>query len=98
MVVYSTELFATENEKKLMEMSFGANSHTKYISFKHMSLDTRMGCLHANNCRNVKGNYEILYNIDVNKIINIKEKWRFLKDYLMDIITNKTTLMILGVE
>ena len=98
MVVYSTESSATENEKKLMEMSFGTNSHTKYISFKHMSLETRMGYFHANNCQNVKGNYEILYNMDVNKMINVDDKWRFLKDYLMDVMINNITLMILGVE
>ena len=98
MVVYSTELSATENEKKLIEMSFSTNSHTKYISFKHTSPETRMGYLHANNCQNVKGNYEILYIMDVNKMINIDDKWRFLKDYLMDVMINNITPMILGME
>ena len=81
-----------------MEMSFSTNSHTKYISFKHTSLETRIGCLHANNCQNVKGNYEILYNMDMNKIINIEDKQRFLKNYLINIMINNTTPMILGVE
>ena len=98
MVVYFTESSAIENEKKLMEMSFSTNSYTKYISFKHMSPETRMGYLYANNCQNAKGNYEILYNMDMNKIINIDDKWRFLKDYLIDVMINNTTLIILGME
>ena len=97
-VVYSIESSAIENKRKLMKMSFGTNSHTKYISFKYTRPETRMDYLHANNCWNVKGNYEILYNIDINKIINVKDKWRFLKDYLMDIMINNTTPMILGIE
>ena len=73
-VVYSIESSTTENEKKLIEISFSTHSYTKYISFKYMSPETRMGCLYANNCQNIKGNYKIVYNIDVNKMINIDDK------------------------
>jgi len=41
----------------------------KYISFKAIMNDDYIRCLHANNCKNLKGKYKILCNIDVNYLV-----------------------------
>ena len=69
MIIYAIESHAQQINKKLMEMSFGNNSHTKYISFKNTNSQTRIGCLYANNCQNVNSKFEILFNTDINKLI-----------------------------
>ena len=71
MVIYAIESKAKMINKKLVELSFGHTSHTKYISFKNTDSQTRIGCLYVNNCQNVPGKFKILYNTEVNKMIPV---------------------------
>ena len=74
MVIYATKSAIDEVNKKMMNTGFENGAHTKYISFKYTNAETRIGCLHANNCKNIKGRFEILYDLDVNGIVQIEDK------------------------
>ena len=74
MVVYAIESAADKVDKKIMNTGFGNDAHTKYISFKHTNIETRIGCLYANNCKNIKRRFEILYNLDVNGMVQMEDK------------------------
>ena len=83
-IVYATELKVLEVEKALKELYFRRNSHIKFITFRDTESQVRIRCLHANECSNVKARFEILYKVNVNQLISIKEGLVKLKDYLLD--------------
>ena len=93
-MVYSIESSATENEKKLMEMSFGNNSHTKYISFKYTSSNNKVSALYLNNMINIKVRFETLHNINVLEQASFKEKIGSLREILLSIQYNSITIHI----
>ena len=74
MVVYTTKSAVDEVDKKIMNTGFGNDAYTKYISFKYTNVETRIGYLYANNCKNVKGRFEILYDLDVNSMVQMEDK------------------------
>ena len=69
MVIYAVESNTEKVIKSLTKMSFRNNFYTKYISFKNTNSQIRIGYLHTNNCYNVNGKFEILFDSDINKLI-----------------------------
>ena len=99
MVIYAIESKATIINKKLAELSFGHTSHIKYISFKNTNSQTRIGCLHTNNCQNINSKFKILYNTNVNKILpTLDNKWMLMKDHLLDVKDKNNQPLFLGTE
>ena len=49
----------------LIELEIPGMEDVKYISFKHTSLNDKVGALHLNNMTNVKIRFETLHNINV---------------------------------
>ena len=75
-------------------MSFGKMSSIKYVSFCGISSQARLGCLHANNCNNVKGRYEILFNQDLNYLVDIENRMTIIKNYLINVKIRGNKLFI----
>ena len=98
MVIYATKLVVDEVNKKIMKIGFGNDAHAKYISFKYTNTETRIGCLHTNNCKNIKGKFEISCNLDANGMVQMKDKSGFVRDYLLDITIKNNTSILLGAE
>jgi len=85
-VIYAIESKAIIIDKKLAELSFSYISYTKYISFKNTDSQNRIRCLYTNNCRNINGKFEILYNTNINKMLPASDdKWMLIKDHLLDV-------------
>ena len=93
-VIYIIELKVVEVDKVLKEIHFGRNSYVKYVAFKGTESYNRVCCLYANEYRNVKGRFKILYNIKVIQLILIKEELVILKNYLLDVKIRKSGLFI----
>ena len=96
-MIYAIESIADEIDKILTDTRI--RKHTRYVSFKKTKSETCIGYLHANNCSNTNGKFEILFNSNINKLIKVgEEKWVFLKDYLLDVTDENNNLIFLGVE
>ena len=53
-----------------------------------------IGYLYANNCKNLKGKYKILYNNDMNYMVKGIDGIIFMKDFLLDVKVNRNNLFI----
>ena len=93
-IIYIIKSKAVEVEKVLKKFYFERKSHIKYVTFKGTESQDRICYLHANEFRNVKRRFEILYNININQMISIKEGLVKLKDYLVDVKIGKAALFI----
>jgi len=93
-IVYTTESKVSGVEKELKELYFGKNYHMKFIAFWGTESQVRIGCLYANECRNVKVRFKILHEVNINQLISIKEGLVKLKDYLLDVKIRKQSLFI----
>ena len=66
----------------------------KYMSFCRINSQARLGYLHANNCNNVKGRYKILFNQDMNYLVEIEDGMTMMKNYLMNVSIGGNKLFI----
>ena len=66
----------------------------KYILFWVTTSNDRVRYLYANNYKNLKGKYEILYDININQLVKFIDGIIFIKDYLLNIEINRTNLFI----
>ena len=48
--------------------------YTKYISFKEIDSNLRLGIFHTNNIRNIEGKFEVLENISIIDLVKIKKE------------------------
>ena len=66
----------------------------KCISFKATDSAIKIGCLYANNYKNVKSHFEILHNIDVNHPIYDNNNYYFLKDFMLNVKVEQKLLFL----
>ena len=85
MIIYEIQIDINKIDEKLLKASFGQS--IQYVSFKHITLDVRIGYSYANNYKNMKVRFKILNNINMKAIVTEKQsnKYMFLKDYLLSI-------------
>ena len=67
---------------------------TKYVSFKEIDVDVKLGILYSNNISNSKGKLEILEDLDVNQMIEKEGEQFWVREFLLDIKVNRKPLFV----
>jgi len=91
LVLYCVETYADDMDESLMEL---VNLTIKYVSYKNTTSAERLASMYANECKNVKARYEILYDIKVDDWVTYKDNLYELKDLLLLQTANKIQLFL----
>ena len=78
----------------LKTLKFSRKDYIKYVLFRSMSSDDRLGIVHMNNCWNMKMKYNIMKDVSVTEFVTIDNKFIMVQDYLREQIHNGKPLFI----
>ena len=66
--------------------------YTKYVSFKTIDLNVRLGMLHSNNLIDVNAKYKVLEGVSIINIAIYNTKRYWLRDFLLKVKVNNIKL------
>jgi len=69
LVVYAVLLIREELDEQLRKIRFRNIGRIKFISFWVVNIEDRLGLLHWNECNNVNVKYNILYETNLEEIV-----------------------------
>ena len=78
-----------------MEIIYCRGKITKYVLFKEIEVDVKLGMLYSNNMSNSKGKFKILEDLNVNQMMEKEGKSYWVRDYLLDIKVNENPCLLL---
>ena len=78
----------------LKTLKFSRKDYIKYVLFRLMSSDDRLGIVHMNNCQNMKMKYNIMKDVSVTVFVIIDDKFIMVQDYLRKQIHNSKPLFV----
>ena len=68
--------------------------HGRYVSFKGIDSNNRIGCLHLNEMTNIQAKFDILERVNDSDEVEYKENKGELRDFLLDIKNGSIPLFI----
>ena len=71
-------------------------NHIKNELFREINANVRLGTLYSNNLRNIDAKFKVLIDVNVNDIVEVVEKYYWLKDYLLEVKIDSINLFIIA--
>ena len=96
-IVHTVSSMKDKLDQWLKTLKFSRKDYIKYVSFRSMSSNDRLGIVHMNICQNTKIKYDIIKDVSVTEFMTIDNIFIMVHDYLHEQIYNGKPLFV-GVE